>query len=145
MASLTDIARDVFGEGAEHCTRGACAPQKPAPVSAFPKGGSHLFYKATLNFKPATLNLIIRGMNILITGGAGFIGSHVCERLLNKGHAVWTVDDLNSFYSPEIKKRNLKEIEALGKPFTFVPGDLCDAKALARLFAEVRFDQVVHL
>jgi UDP-glucuronate 4-epimerase len=99
----------------------------------------------TLNFKPAAFKLNHTGMNILVTGGAGFIGSHVCERLLHNGHAVWTVDDLNSFYSPEIKQRNLADIEALGKPFTFVRGDLCDAKALIKLFEQVRFDQIVHL
>jgi UDP-glucuronate 4-epimerase len=84
-------------------------------------------------------------MNILVTGGAGFIGSHVCERLLHNGHAVWTVDDLNPFYSPAIKKRNLKELETLGRPFTFVHGDLCDTKALATLFGQARFEQVIHL
>ncbi len=84
-------------------------------------------------------------MNILITGGAGFIGSHVCERLLLAGHAVWTVDDLNAFYSPAIKERNVAELMALGKPFTFIKGDLCDAPALRELFARVRFDQVIHL
>ena len=39
-------------------------------------------------------------MNFLVTGGAGFIGSHVCERLLREGHAVWAFDDLNPFYDP---------------------------------------------
>ena len=39
-------------------------------------------------------------MNFLVTGGAGFIGSHVCERLLHAGHAVWAFDDLNDFYDP---------------------------------------------
>jgi UDP-glucuronate 4-epimerase len=84
-------------------------------------------------------------MNILVTGGAGFIGSHVCERLLHAGHAVWTVDDLNPFYDLAIKQRNLAEIEALGKPFTFVRADLCDAGSIDGLFAKVRFDQVIHL
>ena len=45
-------------------------------------------------------------MNFLVTGGAGFIGSHVCERLLRAGHAVWAVDDLNDYYYPAIKRRN---------------------------------------
>ncbi len=84
-------------------------------------------------------------MNFLVTGGAGFIGSHVCERLLHSGHAVWTLDDLNTFYSPAIKKQNLAELKALGKPFTFVRADLSDAQALRELFANVRFDQVIHL
>lgn len=84
-------------------------------------------------------------MNFLVTGGAGFIGSHVCERLLLAGHAVWTVDDLNSFYNPAIKERNLAELKALNKPFTFVKADICDAAAIGKLFESVRFDQVIHL
>jgi UDP-glucuronate 4-epimerase len=84
-------------------------------------------------------------MNILVTGGAGFIGSHVCERLLHSGHAIWTVDDLNPFYSPSIKEKNLEDIGALGKPFTFIKADLADTKTLRELFQEIRFDQVIHL
>jgi UDP-glucuronate 4-epimerase len=84
-------------------------------------------------------------MNVLVTGGAGFIGSHVCERLLFSGHSVWTLDDLNPFYSPAIKRQNLKEIESHGKPFTFVEGGLCDAAALQKLFSSARFDQIIHL
>jgi UDP-glucuronate 4-epimerase len=84
-------------------------------------------------------------MNFLVTGGAGFIGSHVCERLLNSGQKVWALDDLNSFYDPAIKERNLKEISAPGRPFTFVRADLCDAKGVRTLFEQVAFDQVIHL
>jgi UDP-glucuronate 4-epimerase len=84
-------------------------------------------------------------MNFLVTGGAGFIGSHVCERLLKEGNRVWAFDDLNDFYDPQIKRRNLGEIAASGKPFQFVPGDVCDAQALAALFGSVKFDQVIHL
>jgi UDP-glucuronate 4-epimerase len=84
-------------------------------------------------------------MNFLVTGGAGFIGSHVCERLLNAGHAVWAFDDLNTFYNPAIKERNLAELRALGKAFTFVPGDITERGALEVLFETVKFDQVIHL
>ena len=51
-------------------------------------------------------------MNFLVTGGAGFIGSHVCERLLDLGHSVWTVDDLNPFYEPAIKQQNIRDIQS---------------------------------
>ena len=106
-------------------------------------------------------------MNFLVTGGAGFIGSHVCERLLRDGHRVWAFDDLNSFYNPKFKQRNLHEIQALApwhnpaqdaaptskpaystgqaKPFEFVHGDITDAAALAEIFSSVKFDQVIHL
>jgi UDP-glucuronate 4-epimerase len=84
-------------------------------------------------------------VNFLVTGGAGFIGSHVCERLLHSGHAVWAFDDLNPFYDPRLKEGNLRDLRALGRPFTFVQGDLTDGTALTRLFGNVKFDQVIHL
>jgi len=84
-------------------------------------------------------------MNFLVTGGAGFIGSHVCERLLRDGHSVWAFDDLNPFYDPQFKQRNLREIQSLAKPFEFVHGDITDAAALAEIFSAVKFDQVIHL
>ncbi|MFT4692935.1 MAG: SDR family NAD(P)-dependent oxidoreductase [Verrucomicrobiia bacterium] len=84
-------------------------------------------------------------MNFLVTGGAGFIGSHVCERLLNDGHSVCAFDDLNNFYSPAIKQRNIGDIQSLAKPFTFVHGDLTDKDAVEELFASEQFDQVIHL
>jgi UDP-glucuronate 4-epimerase len=84
-------------------------------------------------------------MNFLVTGGAGFIGSHVCERLLRDGHGVWAFDDLNPFYDPQFKQRNLREIQSLAKPFEFVHGDICDARALGEIFSSVKFDQVIHL
>src|SRR6266566_5230508 len=84
-------------------------------------------------------------MNFLVTGGAGFIGSHVCERLLQGGHAVWAFDDLNSFYDPALKQRNLRDIQSLAKPFEFIHGDLTDRSALDELFGSEKFDQIIHL
>ncbi len=84
-------------------------------------------------------------MNFLVTGGAGFIGSHVCERLLQMGHAVWAFDDLNDFYDSKIKQGNIRDIQSLAKPFSFVFGDLTDRAALDELLNSVRFDQIIHL
>ena len=84
-------------------------------------------------------------MNIRVRGGAGFIGSHLCERLLQAGHAVWALDDLNDFYDPAVKRRNLGEIMGLGKPFVFVEGDITNCASVGKIFQEVEFDQVVHL
>jgi UDP-glucuronate 4-epimerase len=84
-------------------------------------------------------------MKVLVTGGAGFIGSHVCERLLRAGHAVWSLDDLNSFYDPAIKRRNLAEVQAAGGAFTAVTGDLTERAVVDRLVGGVRFDQIIHL
>jgi UDP-glucuronate 4-epimerase len=84
-------------------------------------------------------------MIFLVTGGAGFIGSHVCERLLTAGHAVWAFDDLNNFYAPELKRRNLHDLQVMAKAFEFVQGDLTDRAAVEELFSTVKFDQVIHL
>lgn len=84
-------------------------------------------------------------MNFLVTGGAGFIGSHVCERLLHSGHLVWVFDDLNDFYDPKLKQQNIRELQSLAKPFEFVHGDITDRAALDELFGSVKFDQVIHL
>ena len=84
-------------------------------------------------------------MNFLVTGGAGFIGSHVCERLLQAGHAVWSLDDLNPFYDPTIKQQNLREVAASGRRFTPVMAYLTDRDAVVRLLDSAPFDQIIHL
>src|SRR2546425_741421 len=84
-------------------------------------------------------------MNFLVTGGAGFIGYHVCERLLRDGQAVWVFDDLNNFYDPKIKQANIRDLESLAKPFRFVHGDLTDRAGLGQLLSSVKFDQIIHL
>jgi UDP-glucuronate 4-epimerase len=84
-------------------------------------------------------------MNFLVTGGAGFIGSHLCERLLQQGHSVWAFDDLNSFYDPQLKKNNIRELQSLAKPFEFLQGDLTDVRGVNELVDSVPFDQVIHL
>ena len=84
-------------------------------------------------------------MNFLVTGGAGFIGYHVCERLLRDGHAVWALDDLNNFYDPKIKLANVRDLQTQAKRFTFAQGDLTDRAGLNGLLGGVKFDQIVHL
>jgi UDP-glucuronate 4-epimerase len=84
-------------------------------------------------------------MNFLVTGGAGFIGSHLCERLLHEGHSVWAFDDLNNFYAPAIKQANLRVLQSLARPFTFIHGDVTDRAAVEELFRDTQFDQVIHL
>ena len=88
---------------------------------------------------------VVAQMNLLVTGGAGFIGSHLCERLLHAGHAVCVLDDLNPFYDVAIKQRNLRDLQALGKPFSFCRGDVTDPACLRELLAGVHFDQIIHL
>ncbi|MBI3414331.1 MAG: SDR family NAD(P)-dependent oxidoreductase [Verrucomicrobia bacterium] len=84
-------------------------------------------------------------MKFLVTGGAGFIGSHVCERLLQLGHGVCAYDDLNPFYEPVIKRQNLRDLQNQSAAFKFVQGNLLDRPALDALLAEMKFDQIIHL
>jgi len=70
----------------------------------------------------------------LVTGGAGFIGSHLCERLVDEGHHVVALDNFNDFYDPEIKKRNISGL--LDNPnFTLIPGDILNADLLDAIFS----------
>ncbi len=85
-------------------------------------------------------------MNILVTGGAGFIGSHVCERFLKDGHSVVSLDNFNDFYDPAIKKRNIREVSSVtGGRFRSVDGDIRDRNAIIALFKEARPEMVLHL
>lgn len=81
---------------------------------------------------------------VLITGGAGFIGSHVAERLLARGDAVRVFDNLDPYYDVRLKQANLDRLAALGKDrFAFVRGDLRDAAACRQAVAGAAC--VVHL
>lgn len=85
-----------------------------------------------------------RGMRVLVTGAAGFIGSHLCDRLLADGHGVWGLDSFDDFYDPAIKRRNLDG--ALTHPcMHLVEGDVRDGVLLDGLLTTIPFDLVVHL
>ncbi len=81
-------------------------------------------------------------MNILVTGGAGFIGSHICRRLLSEGHAVTIIDDFNDYYDPAIKRAN---VAAMGGAVKVVEGDIRDREQVRSLFAAGKFDAVIHI
>lgn len=83
--------------------------------------------------------------SILVTGGAGFIGSHLVDRLLNTDvERVVVVDDFNNFYEPDIKRENIRE--HLNDPrYHLIPADIRDRSVLAPIFAETQFDAIVHL
>lgn len=83
-------------------------------------------------------------MRILVTGGAGFIGSHLSERLLREGHEIAVLDDLNDFYSPALKRRNLDAVMSAG-PCRFVHGDICDPGLVDSIFSGFRPAAVVHI
>ena len=79
---------------------------------------------------------------VLVTGGAGFIGSHCCETLLGLGAEVTVVDNFNDYYDPAIKEANLA---AIMDRITLVRGDIRDAELVGKLFADGDFDAVFHI
>ena len=81
---------------------------------------------------------------ILLTGAAGFIGSHVAHRLLDRGDTVVGVDNLNSYYDPRLKQARLDRLTGQAN-FTFRRVDLAERDIVLRLFATERIDKVIHL
>ena len=88
------------------------------------------------------------GKTILVTGAAGFIGSHTAAALLERGDKVVGLDNLNDYYDPARKRANLSELAGLSgaaERFTFVEGDIRDRALLSELFAKHGFTAVAHL
>ena len=83
-------------------------------------------------------------MTYLITGGAGFIGSHVAEALLLRGDRVLVIDNFNDYYDPAIKRGNATRLGAYDK-LKLIEGDIRDRALLERLFAEEGVTHVAHL
>jgi UDP-glucuronate 4-epimerase len=81
-------------------------------------------------------------MRILVTGGAGFIGSHVAGRLLRDGHEVEVIDDFNDYYDPRIKRANLA---SLGGAVRLHEGDIRNRNFVQSTIADGRFDAIIHL
>jgi len=81
-------------------------------------------------------------MKVLVTGGAGFIGSNTCGRLIAEGHEVVLLDDFNDFYDPAIKRAN---VTSLGGGASIHEGDIRDRDFVRRVLAGDRFDSIIHI
>ena len=83
-------------------------------------------------------------MNILITGGAGFIGAALGHRVLERGDRVTAIDNLNDYYDVSLKQARIDRLSEQ-ENFSFITMDICDRQGIAELFADNRFDAVVNL
>lgn len=83
-------------------------------------------------------------MNILITGGAGFIGSTLADKLLEENNKIVVIDNFNDYYSPKLKEKNIKH-NLDNKNYKLYRGDICDKNLLRKIFEENQIDVVVHI
>lgn len=88
-------------------------------------------------------------MNILITGGAGFIGSHLSQELLKHGHNIITIDNFNSYYSPELKEKNYRLVKKTALEnecnYKLYRGDIRDKNLMNQIFEENKINGVIAL
>src|SRR3990172_9776430 len=81
---------------------------------------------------------------ILITGGAGFIGSNIAKKLMDRGDKVVIIDNFNDYYDPKLKRDRIK-IFLKGYKFRIYKGDIRDQKLVDRIFRTEKIDKVIHL
>lgn len=84
-------------------------------------------------------------MRILLTGGAGFIGFHLSQALLARGLSVTLVDNFNDYYTPQLKRDRIVQLQQAHPGLKCLPLDIADREAVARLFTQDTFDVVVNL
>ena len=91
----------------------------------------------------------MRNKRVVITGVAGFIGYHLCLKLINENFDVIGLDNINSYYSINLKKNRLKNLEKANlnknSNFHFIKADISDKEQIDRVFEESKFDVVVNL
>ena len=83
-------------------------------------------------------------MKLLVTGGAGFVGSHLCESLLMKNYKVICFDNFNDFYDPKIKENNIANT-LTNRNFTLIRGDILDKELLENIFYKHDINKIIHL
>jgi len=83
-------------------------------------------------------------MKVIVTGGAGFIGSHLAKKLIQEDHEVYVIDCLHPYYSIERKKKQLEHIASFGS-FHFIQKDLLEREEIEAIFEQISPDAVVHL
>jgi len=83
-------------------------------------------------------------MDIMVTGGAGFIGSHLCQKIISLGHNVICIDDFNDYYDPAVKEDNIREL-ADDSRFTLFRADITDRKAVDDILSSNNTDIIIHL
>lgn len=98
--------------------------------------------KETFSFEKYN-EIVTKNNSILITGGAGFIGMHTALSLREEGYNVIVIDNVNNYYSIDLKVERLKKIKKEG--IEFIHGDICDESLLNNIFSTKKIERIVHL
>lgn len=83
-------------------------------------------------------------LNIFVTGAAGFIGSHLCEFLWERGHNLTALDSFNDYYDPRIKRSNIAKLFRQPR-YELIDGDILDERLLSSIFQKHSFDAIIHM
>jgi UDP-glucuronate 4-epimerase len=125
--------------------QGEVAGTHRVPPARAPDSGARAFSKDTtfLSHGLVCYNCSMQ-KKIVVTGGAGFIGSHLAEKLLSLDFEVHVIDDFNNFYDPELKEQNIHQY-SINKSFHVYRNDITHAKELLKIFEFIQPECVIHL
>lgn len=140
MSDVLTSPRSLSDAMAQYARMGG---EKPAPVSAGAASSLYAWGESQCRDESSAASAGVEPYNVLVTGGAGFVGLHTSLQLASLGHNVIAYDNLNEYYSPELKQMRVNMLRT--HDITFVEADVCDSVTIRNILLENKIDRVIHL